>query len=85
MNLNTDFFPNVIMHTLKEKGFEVSTSQLNEFIQFLQTVSPGIPRRRTLDMETWVKVWFDINNWFRENEVLDMRLKAFAIWNVLGR
>lgn len=80
-----EFFTNITKHTLKEKGNEVSTSQLTDFLQFTQTVSPWFPRRRTMDVDTWDKVGLDIQNWFTENEGLGTPFTAFATWNVLRK
>lgn len=73
-----EFFTDITIHTLKDKGIEVSASQLTDFLQFIQTVSPWFPKRRTLDIDKWDKVGLDIQNWFTENEGLGMPLTAFA-------
>ena len=78
-----EFFIDIIKHTLKKKCIKVNTSQLTDFLQFVQTVSPWFPERGSLDVDTWEKVGLDIKNWFTEKGGKDMPLIAFAIWNVL--
>ncbi|XP_076775118.1 endogenous retrovirus group K member 5 Gag polyprotein-like [Arvicanthis niloticus] len=78
-----EFFIDVIKYTLKKKGIKVNTSQLTDFLQFVQTVSPWLPERGSLNVDTWEKVGLDIKNWFSENGGKGMPLTAFAIWNVL--
>lgn len=80
-----EFFTDVIRHTLKEKGIEVNASQLTDFLQFVQTVSPWFPERGSLDVDTWEKVGLDIRSWFTEYGGNGVPPTAFAIWNVLKK
>lgn len=80
-----EFFTDVIKHTLKKKGIKVNTSQVTDFLQFIQTVSPWFPERGSLDVDTWEKVGLDIKNWFIEYGGNGMPLTAFTIWNVLKK
>ena len=80
MNLETEsFFIGIVKYTLQKKGIEVSTSQLTDFLQFVQSV----PSSQKGD--TWEKVGLDSKNWFTETGGLGMLLIAFAIWNALRK
>ena len=57
-----EFLIDIVKYTLKKKGIEVSTSQLTDFLQFVQTVSPWSPEKGSLDVDTWEKVGFNIKN-----------------------
>lgn len=52
----SEFFVDIIKHTLKKKGIKVNIIQLTDFPQFVQMVSSWFPGKRTFDVDTWEKV-----------------------------
>lgn len=50
------FFTDISKYTLKKKGIKVSSGQLTDFLQFVQTVSLWFLDQATLDVETWYTI-----------------------------